>query len=113
MKKRISERLQKARKSINLNQNQVADAIGISRGKLINIEKGEVSVDIILLGKLAHLYGYSLNYFIDDVTLDSEEVNFAFRAHDLTEEDSYIPSWGRTILCNIKDLEQICEEADL
>ena len=110
MKKKLAEKLQKARKSVGLNQNQVADTLGISRNKLINIEKGDVSIDIALLDKISRLYGYSMIYFLDDESKEDEEITFAFRATELTEEDSYIPAWGRKILLNIKTFNDICEE---
>lgn len=113
MLRKIAQKLQKARKSVGLNQNQVADRIGVSRNKMINLEKGEVPIDIILLGKLANLYGYSLNYFIEEDSQEDIQISFAFRATDLTEEDSYIPSWGRRILLNLRNLEEISEEAGL
>lgn len=113
MKKELAEKLQKARKSVGLNQNQVADTLGISRNKLINIEKGDVSIDVILLGKICRLYGYSFNYFLDDESKEDEEITFAFRATELTEEDAYIPAWGRKILLNIKTFNEICEEAGI
>lgn len=113
MLKELAKKLQTARKSVGLNQVQVADALRINRNKIIDLEKGETSVDIILLGKLARLYGYSLDYFIDEEIKEDDEVSFAFRATDLTTEDSYIPSWGRRILLNIRNLEDICEEAGI
>lgn len=113
MLKKLGEKLQKARKSVGLNQVQVAETLGISRGTLINIEKGEVRVDVILLGKLANLYGYSLNHFIEGESTEVEDISFAFRAGELTLEDSHIPAWGRGILLNIRTLEEILEEAGL
>jgi Helix-turn-helix. len=53
MLKKMSEKLQQARKSVGLNQSQVADMMGISRSKVINIEKGEVAIDVVLLGKIS------------------------------------------------------------
>lgn len=113
MMRKVAEKLQMARKSVGLSQNQVADVLGISRGKMINIEKGEVGVDINLLDKLAHTYGYSLNFFISDESKEDAEINFAFRTSELSEEDALITSWARRLLSNIRDLEEVCEEAGI
>lgn len=113
MLKQMAEKLQKARKSVGLSQNQVADSLGISRGKIINIEKGVVAVDVILLGKLAKLYGYSLDYFIDEASSEDTDIEFALRGIDLTEDDAHIPAWARGILLHVRDLQEICEEAGI
>lgn len=109
---KLAIKLQNARKSVGLSQIQVADRIGISRNKIINIEKGEVAVDVVLLDKLAHLYGHNLLHFIDDDALENEEISFAFRATELIPEDSFVPAWGRRILLNLRTLQEISEEAN-
>jgi transcriptional regulator with XRE-family HTH domain len=107
----INAKLQKVRKTLDLTQNQVADKLGISRNTMINIEKGETSIDLTLLDKLAHLYGYSISYFINDDE-EEKELSFAFRATELNEEDSFITAWGSRVLKNIRDLQEIYEEVN-
>ena len=113
IRRKLAEKLRKARKSVGLNQNQVADYLGICRNKLINIEKGIAEIDIILLEKMAKYYGYSLAYFLEDDSKEDEELSFAFRATELTEEDSYIPAWGRKLLLNLRLMEEICREVGI
>lgn len=113
MLQKMAEKLAKARKSVGLNQDYVAERVGISRSTMIKIEKGDTPVDVILLGKLAHEYGYSIEFFLDDQSTEDTDFNFAFRATELSEEDSYLPAWGRRLLLNIRSLQQIAEEAGL
>jgi transcriptional regulator with XRE-family HTH domain len=113
MNRQLAEKLQQARKSVGLSQIQAADSVGICRSKIISIENGEGNIDVSLLGKLAHLYGYSLIHFLDGDSTEDQEISFAFRATELSPEDSYIPSWGRRILLNIRVLEEICKEAGI
>lgn len=114
MNKVIGDKLREARKSIGLTQVQAAGEVSISRSKLIGIENGDIPVDIVLLGKLAHLYGYSLEYFINEDASEKEiEINFAFRAADFNEADALITSWAKRVFKNIRDLEYVCEEAGI
>ena len=107
---KLATKLQQARKSVGLSQNQVADHLGISRNKVINIEKGEVALDVLLLEKLAHLYGYTLTHFLEDDSVEHEDISFTFRATELIPEDSFVPAWGRRILLNLRMLQEISEE---
>lgn len=105
----VSKKLRAVREKLGLSQNQVAETVGISRGKMINIEKGESNIDIALLDCLAHLYGHSLEYFLQD---DEEEyeVSLAFRSTTLNEADAFINAWGSRILMNMRNLDEILGE---
>ncbi|WP_349818176.1 MULTISPECIES: helix-turn-helix domain-containing protein [Clostridium] len=113
MKKEVAEKLQSARKTLGFTQDYVANKLGISRIKIINIEKGEAKVDIELLNKFSSLYGYSLEYFICDNTNKSEDISFAFRSEGITEKESEILAWGNKILSNVKMLNEIIKEANI
>ena len=113
MKKVVAERLQCARKTLGFTQDYVANKLGISRSKVINIEKGEAKVDLDLLNKFSNFYGYSLEYFICENINNNEELSFAFRTEDITEKESEILAWGNKILNNVKMLNEIIEEANI
>lgn len=106
---KLGERLKDAREGSNFSQIRAAELLGISRQKLINIEKGSGPVDTILLKSMANLYSYSINYFIEDTETDNFEIGLAFRADSLNDEDQDIVNWARKVLFNIKDLKEICE----
>ncbi|WP_300381221.1 helix-turn-helix transcriptional regulator [Clostridium sp.] len=114
MKKIIGEKLQFARKTIGFTQEYVANKLMISRGKVIKIEKGEIEVDLSLLNSFSNLYGYSLDYFINFKEENEDEtLSFAFRAAEITEQESEILAWGNKILTNIRLLDEIIEEANI
>lgn len=58
----VGKRLLALRKNLGYNQQEVADAIGISRAALSYYEKGERSVDIETLYKLSSFYEVSIDY---------------------------------------------------
>lgn len=107
----LGARLKAARNSSGFSQQDAADHLNISRQKLVNIEKGSVPIDTILLKSMAELYGYSIDFFLKEEDEDVE-IKFAFRAGDLENEDQHIVNWARKVLLNIKYLQEICEEID-
>lgn len=56
----IGERLRQAREYLELNQEEAADAISISRSALSLIENGRRKVDAVELARLAQVYGQSI-----------------------------------------------------
>lgn len=108
----IGVKLQKARKELGFTQEYVANKLGIGRGKLINIEKGD-NIDLSLLEKFSRLYGYTLDYFVSTESTEDIDLSFAFRAVDLSEEESEILAWGNRILNNITNLDEIIKEGTI
>jgi transcriptional regulator with XRE-family HTH domain len=113
MLQKIGEKLQSARKDAGFNQEDIARELGISRNKMINVEKGEGPLDVVLLSRIAHLYGCSIEHFIDDSSSENQDISFAYRASELGENQKDIPVWGKRVLNNLRDLQSICREAGL
>lgn len=105
----LGARLKDARESSGYTQQTAADGLGISRQKIISLEKGSGPIDTILLTSMAKLYGYSIDYFLSDNN-DDVEIKLAFRADDLTAADQDAINWARKVLINIRDLNEIIEE---
>jgi transcriptional regulator with XRE-family HTH domain len=105
----LGSRLKDARESSGYTQQTAADGLGISRQKLISVEKGAGPIDTILLASMAKLYGYSVEFFLTDNS-DDVEIKLAFRADDLTLDDQETINWARKVLINIRDLNEIIEE---
>lgn len=114
MKKIIAERLQRARKSVGLTQEKVAQFLGVSRNKIINMEKGEDDYEITMLEKLSKLYGYSLEYLAGIEEADESENIIAFRAIDSEVDfcDNEILAWSNKIFSNIKTLKKLLSEVE-
>lgn len=64
----IGDRLRRAREYVELKQDEAADAIGISRSALSQIENGRRKVDAVELGGFAKLYGQTIDYLSGDAT---------------------------------------------
>lgn len=114
MREIIAERLQKARKSVGLTQGKVAQLLGVSRNKIINMEKGEDDYEVTMLEKLSKLYGYSLEYLAGIEEADESESNLAFRAIDpeIDFSDHEILAWSNKIFFNIKALKKLLSEVE-
>lgn len=61
----LLERLCQARKENSLTQMTVAKALGKHQSYVAKCESGERRVDIIELVEFAHLYGKTLDYFVE------------------------------------------------
>ena len=62
IKNEVGKRLLELRKEKGLKQDEVAQAVGITRASLSYYEKGERSVDIEVLYKLSNYYNVSIDY---------------------------------------------------
>ena len=62
IKNEVGKRLSELRKEKGLKQDEVAQAVGITRASLSYYEKGERSVDIEVLYKLSNYYNVSIDY---------------------------------------------------
>lgn len=105
----LGARLKNAREFSGYTQNAAAEKLGVSRQKLISVEKGSGPIDTILLTAMAKLYGYSIDYLLSKSD-DEVEIKLAFRSAELVDEDQNTINWARKVLINIRDLDQILEE---
>ncbi|WP_052210486.1 helix-turn-helix transcriptional regulator [Thermoanaerobacter sp. YS13] len=112
MKEIIAERLQKARKSVGLTQEKVAQLLNVSRNKIINMEKGDDDYEITMLEKLSKLYGCSLEYLAGIEEIEDKEDELFFRTLESNSEfkDYEIMGWSNMLLSNIKALKEILSE---
>jgi transcriptional regulator with XRE-family HTH domain len=86
----MGARLREAREYLNYSQDEVAQALKLTRPAVTNIESGNRKVDSLELEKLARLYGRSMDFLLsgkEEVAPD-EKVAFAARAlHGLSGRD--------------------------
>lgn len=79
----VAQRLREAREYVGLSQDEVAQALGLSRPAITNIETGNRKVEAVELERLAKLYGQSVNYLLsgeDPLAAAPEQVQFLARA---------------------------------
>ena len=82
----IGQRLKKARESLGLTQEQVAQYLGENRVQISYYETGRREIDMETLIKLADLYGYSRAYFVEENPVEFPAFT-VLRAEGLAEED--------------------------
>lgn len=112
MQQIIAERLQRARKGVGLTQEKVAQLLGVSRNKIINMEKGTDDYEITMLEKLSRLYGCSLEYLagIEETNDENDELFFRALEADNDFNEYEIIAWSNMMLTNIKALKEILSE---
>jgi transcriptional regulator with XRE-family HTH domain len=72
-KKKLGERIRKARRDINLTQEELADKLGISQGVISNVETGVSTIDVPNLPIWAAALNKPIMYFYIDEELNPQE----------------------------------------
>lgn len=87
----MAQRLREAREYVGLSQEDVAQALNLSRPAITNIESGTRRVEAVELDKLATLYRQSVNFLLtgdEPIGAAPEQVAFLARAlKGLSEKD--------------------------
>jgi transcriptional regulator with XRE-family HTH domain len=90
-RRRLGDRLRKARKYLGLKQGEVANYLKIPRTALTDIENGQRRVEAIELTRLAKLYRQPVAYFTgeDDASasLPIDVAHLAREAAELSQQD--------------------------
>jgi transcriptional regulator with XRE-family HTH domain len=81
-----SEKIKLIRKANNLTQAEFANSIGISRGNLANIERGNVVATPIFINCVSLLYNIDKNWLIDDTNDDLSFLNSSVNMQTLITE---------------------------
>lgn len=100
----IGRKLQDARKKSGLTQEQVAGILDINQVQLSYYENGKREINLSLLEKLANLYSYELSYFVSDIAVKEPDIQLAFRAEELADEDLQTIVWAKDFLNNLEFL---------
>ena len=87
----LGARLREARNYLGFKQEEVANALGIPRTALSDIESGQRKVEAIELQRLAKLYRQSVSHFLDDdataAPLPADVAHLARQAASMSEQD--------------------------
>lgn len=114
--KLIGKRLKSARLECGLTQKQVSEYLGNQRNYISYVENGARPVDMITLLKLADLYGYSLDFFVEKDPVKEEpeldqKIHVAFRNNEsLSVDDLKTMAWLKRFAFNLDLLNKILEE---
>lgn len=90
----LGRRLQQARQSVALTQQEAADELGLARASVAQIEAGDRNVNSLEIVRLARLYGWSLASLLrEDENADAEgPLNALFRMQDALGESPELRS---------------------
>jgi transcriptional regulator with XRE-family HTH domain len=104
----VGKRLKEVRERLGLTQKQVGEYLGIKQEQVCYYEKGTREIGLSDLEKLARLYGYGLEYFVNDGADGSPDtISFAFKAEEVNDEDMKQILWAKQFLNNLYEMNNI------
>ena len=109
--KAINEKIKELREKSGFRQSQIAEFLGVTQTYISKIESGERKITVDQLERLASLYGYSLDMFVN-MPDEVQPISIAFRAQDANLNDlSVVADIGR-IAINSSFMSDLLEETD-
>ncbi len=100
----LARRLKAARENCGLTQKHVADAAGLTRTAVVQIEAGNRAVNSLELDRLARLYGRGIMEFMNDDAFEDDPVLALFRMNPEVADD---PRLG----AELRRCANLCREA--
>lgn len=82
----MANNIKTLRVSMGVNQSAIAHFLNVDQSLISKVEKGERSLSVDMLEKLACLFGVSIDA-IESSIIEASSLSFAFRASDLSVED--------------------------
>ena len=86
----IGRRLRAARENYGLTQQEIADAVGMPRTAVVQIEAGNRSVSSLELSRFARLYGRAIEEFVNDAPFAEDPLVALFRSAPGAAEDAVL-----------------------
>lgn len=110
LRKNIVEKIKLIRKSRRISQQQVADAIGISRSVFYRIESGNRSISTLVLADLARFFSCPIEFFLKQNSADKYDLVtlLYFAADDLVGQSD-----ANKIVDRVKDFISLYREGTI
>lgn len=107
----IGKNIKTLREKMGINQNELADMIGVKREMVSYYETGTREIPIILLEKLADFFRVDLGDLMEDKPeIQKVNVAFAFRANELSKDDFESIAYFGKIVRNYIKLKGLSKE---
>lgn len=100
----LARRLKSARENVGLTQLEVAEAVGLARTAVVQIEAGHRAISSLELEKLARLYGRDMREFLSESAFDADPVVALFRVTPGFANDLALTK-------ELRDCAHLCREA--
>ena len=108
----IYEKLKMMRKKAGLRQGQIAEYLGVTQTFISKVETGDRNLTVDQLESVVNLYGYSLASF-EDMEQDPHQIQFAFRAQDVSQDDLHIIANIGRIAINSRFMARTLEDSNV
>lgn len=96
----IGKNIKKLREEMGLNQENIASFLGVDQSMVSKVEKGERTLSVDMIEKLACLFGVSITDMEKEI-INKTTYKIAFRANELSVEDIEVISRINKIAINL------------
>lgn len=107
---KINEKLKEIREKSGFTQQQIAAYLDVDQSYISKWEKGERQISIDVVEKMANLFGYHVDYFLND-NISSEPITFALRAGKISPDDMTAIAVMNKLVLNIRFMSKLLKEA--
>lgn len=107
--KTIGEKIQRLREEANLSQSQISKYLGVDQSLISKIEKNQRQVSVVMLEKLAVLFGIQLEDF-DKEDISIMPINYFMRTNELDNDDLNTIAKINTIAYNSEMMANLLEK---
>lgn len=111
MGNKIGANIKTLREKMNFNQTSIANFLNVDQSLISKVEKGERTLSLDMLEKLACLFGVTINE-IENEDIETPKLSFAFRTNDLTVDDMETISAINRIALNLEIMDNLEDEAN-
>lgn len=108
MENKIGANIKNLREKMNFNQTNIANFLNVDQSLISKVEKGERTLSLDMLEKLACLFGVTINE-IENEDIETTKLSFAFRTKDLTVNDMETISAINRIALNLEIMDKLDE----
>ena len=99
--KKMGAKIKDLRKAAKLSQSQLAAYLEVDQSYISKIEKGERSIAVDMLEKIAYLFGSDLSYFLDEKSHVSP-LSIGFRTDGISKEDLQVIGTLNKLMLNLR-----------
>jgi transcriptional regulator with XRE-family HTH domain len=112
IEKTIGKNIKVFREAQSLNQEELAEFLGVKRPMISYYENGEREISMAQLDKLANLFGIDISTLMEENSENlKSDLAFAFRADGLSSSDLHEIAAFKKVVKNFLRMKQIKNEA--
>ena len=109
MKAIIGKNIRRLRENAGFTQKNLASFLGVDQSLIAKVEKGERNLSVVLIEKLASLFGVTIEQ-MESVDLVESSLSFAFRGNEFDDTEMEAISAINKIALNSELMRKLLKE---